>query len=269
MDHVTLQVAKRAMPGSGRVRVNARLLDDLSVVDQSEIVVTTAEGKSHSFTLFADTLVEEGRIRISAEDIRRLGIEEGASVTVKRKVPLDEQIRKSAGETAEKIQTGAAETGKRLSETAEKIKEGTVETADKISEKAREIGEKVAGEVAPIGEKIGEAAQAGMRKIQGVLPINRFNADVESALKSLMPGDAEKVRGLLMEAAAPLAVIPVHSAAGRMLSDITIPPEADIIAVQRGDALTLSDTQVLAEGDLIYLSGPENVLVYMAEVLEG
>ncbi len=273
MEKITLEVIKRAMPGTGRARINSNVLNYLSIEDQSEIVLTTESGASQTFTIFADTLVDDGKIRISEQDIEKLGITEGTKVVATRKIPLDEQIKKMAEDTATKIQTsakGAADKIKESStEAAEKIKEGSAEAAEKITSKVHGVSTKISEEITPIGEKIGESAHSGVKKIQMMLPMNRFSADVESALKSLIPEDEEKVRSMLLDAEESKAVIPVHAADGRFISGITLPDSIEVIAVQRGDAITFSDNQKLSDGDLVYLTGNEKDLTYMAEVLEG
>lgn len=123
MEEVSLQATKRAMPGHGRARINEKLLSILEIEDQAEVEVITEEGKSLTLAVFSDDVVKEDNIRISSDDLAKLGIPDGGKVTVKRKVHLDEQVKMAAGSAADQIKGGANVIGAKVSGVAATIKE--------------------------------------------------------------------------------------------------------------------------------------------------
>lgn len=123
MEEVSLQAIKRAMPGHGRARINEKLLSILEIEDQAEVEVSTEEGKTMTLVVFSDDIVKEDTIRISSDDLVKLGIPDGGKVTVKRKVHLDEKVKMAAGSAAEHIKGGASAIGASVSGAAASIKE--------------------------------------------------------------------------------------------------------------------------------------------------
>jgi len=272
MEEVTLRAIKRAMPGHGRARVHSSLLSAIGIEDKTEVEVVTPGGASLTLTVYADALVEQGQIRISEEDLKRLDITDGTDVTVKRKVPMGEQVREAAGDLAGKISTGAKDLGETISEKTAGIREGTSQAAHDIQEKARDISAKIAEEVAPLGEKIGEAGRETAARIKELVPTARFNQTVENGLKGLGQDDAEKLKSLLLESEGEkhAALVKAETAAGRTIKNLTFPPDVMVVAIQRGATLvTPGDDVMLESGDLVYLAGTDKGLEYMTKLLEG
>lgn len=272
MEEVTLRAIKRAMPGHGRARVHSSLLNVIGIEDKTEVEVVTPKGASLTLTVYADALVEQGQIRISEEDLKRLDITDGTDVTVKRKVPVSEQVRDAAEDIAGKIGSGVQELGETVSEKTAGIREGTSQAAHDIHEKARDISTKIVDEVTPLGEKIGEAGRDTAARIRDLVPTARFNSAVEDGLKGLGKDDAANLKKLLLESEGEkhAAIVKAETVAGRTIQNVTFPPDVMVVAVQRGATLiTPSDNVMLESGDLVYLAGTDKGLEYMAKLLEG
>jgi uncharacterized protein with PhoU and TrkA domain len=295
MEEVTLQAVKRAMPGHGRARIHSSLLDPLGISDNEEVEVVTTSGSSLTLTAFADSLVETTQIRISEEDLKKLGIESGTSVTVRRKTPLVEQVKAAAHDISEKATKGAhdisetvsaktaalkeeiAPIGEKISEagrdTANKISEGIAPISEKISEAGRDTANKISEGIAPISEKISEAGRETAARISDMVPTARFNAAVETGIKRLNPGDAADLKKLLLNNEGDIRAVTVtaKTAAGRTIQNLTLPPDAIIAAIQRVDntlVIPVPDTMLMS-GDTAYLIGKESALNYLEGLLEG
>lgn len=134
MEGVYLKVQARAFPSRGRARVHESVLPELGIQTEENIEVQkyplAEEEKPKPLVLaaYADTMVDKNVIRMSPDDIARLGIADGDTVIVKRKVPLTEAIGKKVGATGKTIEEGAGKAGKTIGEgvkdIGEKIKPG-------------------------------------------------------------------------------------------------------------------------------------------------
>lgn len=273
MEEVTLQAIKRAMPGHGRARVNISLLTDIGIEDAGEIEVITSGGSTLTLTVFADALVEKNQIRISEEDLVKLGINEGDPITVRRKTPITEQVRTVAADLTEKISKGIHSAGEVITEKTGEIKEGTTQAAQDLSEKARGVSATIAEQVAPLGTRIEEAGREAAARIQDLVPTGRFNAAVEAGLKRLPPEDAVELKKQLVSAEGDRHAVTVsaQTAAGRTIQNLTVPPDVKIIAIHRPDnTLVMAEpATIISIGDLVYLTGSERGIEYMAGILEG
>jgi len=82
-----LSVRIRAIPSKGRARVNISTLKELGIDEEKAAEVVPAEAgfpeKRVYVKLYADSLVEEGEIRLSKVDCGKLGISDGGSVYVR------------------------------------------------------------------------------------------------------------------------------------------------------------------------------------------
>lgn len=139
MDSVTLKVQERAVPSRGRARLHASLLGKLEIKEGDEVeVYRDAGAKPVVVTVFADTHVEEGMIRLSTEDIATLGTAIGSTVTVKKRPPLKERIKKTADETAEEVKSEAAKAGESIKGRATAAKETVEKSAQSLTKKLKE-----------------------------------------------------------------------------------------------------------------------------------
>lgn len=134
MEGVYLKVQARAFPSRGRARVHESVLPELGIENEEHIEIQkyplAEEEKPKPLVLsaYADAMVEKDVIRMSPEDIAKIGIAEGDTVIVSRKVPLTEAIGKKMGATGKTIEEGAGKAGKTIEEgvkdIGEKIKPG-------------------------------------------------------------------------------------------------------------------------------------------------
>ncbi|MDD1724228.1 MAG: TrkA C-terminal domain-containing protein [Methanospirillum sp.] len=270
MEETTLQAVQRAMPGHGRARIHEKLLSILEIEDKTDVEVSTEAGSTLTLTIFADELVDDGTIRISGEDLKKLGIPDGGKVLVRRKKPLEEQIRAGAESAAGQIKTGAHEIGVKVSDTADRIHKEASDTAGHIGDKAKELSDKIRDETRPIGEKVTQAAKSSAEAIREKIPIGRFSPDVEKALSGLQTEEAKKIRSLLTGAEGSNAAITVKVSSGRSVGNLTIPPEAHLAGIQREDLLLDGKPDmVLKEGDIVYITGPSEAIGFMTRMLEG
>ena len=271
MEEVTLQVIKRAMPGHGRARIHSSLLPTLGIADNDEVEVFASGGTSITLTIFSDTLVEKNQIRISDEDIKKLGIKEGEEVRTRRKTPVSEQVKAAAEDIATKVSKGVKDLSDTVSEKTSGMKEGTLQAAQDISSKAKEVSAKIAEEARPIGEKISEVGKETAAKIHELVPTARFNAAVESGMKQLSPADAAILKKNLLESKGEIhAVTTGVAAAGRTIQNLTLPPDVLITAIQReGSLISYSGDSEIHTGDIVYMTGQVKGLDYMTTILEG
>ncbi|MFH0967704.1 MAG: TrkA C-terminal domain-containing protein [Methanobacteriota archaeon] len=273
MEEVTLRAVKRAMPGHGRARIHSSLLTTFGIEDNGEVEVVGPAGVKLTLTIFADSLVEKGQIRISEDDLNKLGIPDGGDVVARRKIPVSEQVKAAASDFAGRVNRGLSDLGETVSDKTGDLKDGTMHAAHDLQEKAKEVSSKIADEVGPIGEKISDAGRETAAKIQNMVPTARFSAAVETGLKRLKPGDAADLKKIILQNEGDIRAVRVtlSTAAGRTIQNLTLPPEVIVAAIQREDntlVIPASDTVIYA-GDIVYLIGKEKGLNYMTTLLEG
>lgn len=127
MEGIELAIQTRAFPSHGRARVHESVLPFLGVkegdtVEVQKIPLTEDEKlKKVSLTIFADTMVEKGIIRMSPEDIAKLAAAEGEIVTVLRKIPITEALSKKASQTGKAVHDGAGHVGESIEKGAKGI----------------------------------------------------------------------------------------------------------------------------------------------------
>lgn len=152
-DYITLKVKVRAFPSEGRARIHESAFTELQLKDGDALVlskfpaVSGDKSKPVNVTAYHDKHVDKGAIMLSPEDIAALGVAEGDTVTVKRKVPLTETIGKKAGETGEAVKKGATQAGTAVKEGATKagttIQEGAAKAGSTISKGASDVAGKI------------------------------------------------------------------------------------------------------------------------------
>ncbi|OPX70095.1 MAG: hypothetical protein A4E36_00676 [Methanoregulaceae archaeon PtaB.Bin009] len=160
MDSVKLKVQERAFPSRGRARLHKSYLSQLGIKEGDDVEISLGEeAKPVVVAVFADTLVEEGHIRLSPEDIAAIGAAPGSSVIVTRRPPLADRVKTGAETTAEKVKGGAAQA-------AEKIRGGAPEAAGKVKESATQAAEKVKEGASQAAEKVKEGASVAKESIE-------------------------------------------------------------------------------------------------------
>jgi hypothetical protein len=104
MDEVNLKIRKRAISSRGRARLHTDVFDALGLSEGASIdLINPGTGKSVAVSSFADSLVEEGTIRVSGEDIDAIGLSGDGTVLVKKTPPLPERAKAFAQGAAEEL----------------------------------------------------------------------------------------------------------------------------------------------------------------------
>ena len=306
MDEVKLRVQKRAVPSHGRARLHTSMLTELGVQEGSKLeIINEPVGKKVTVTLFADSLVEEGYIRLSTEDLDALGLYEGDTVSIRRKPPISEQVRKeaaeaaervsaeigtvgekveeAAGRVAEKIETGVDRAGREVGEAADTVKEEAVKAYGRIVEETAPVAEKIEGatreavgrikeEVTPVTERVEGAAKEAYARIMESPLRERVSKATESFISKLQPGEEAKLRQVLEESKGSIQTVTVTSGviADKLVRELELPEEVVISAVQRNKEIIIpkGDTR-LVKGDIVYLVGKEEGLRKCAALMEG
>jgi hypothetical protein len=104
MKDVRLTIRKRAFPSQGRVRLNIAHLPNLGINEGQHVdVINEATKKSVTTTVIADTMVREGHIRMSEEDLKTIGLNDDDEVLVRKTPPVEEKIKKAAADTRKSL----------------------------------------------------------------------------------------------------------------------------------------------------------------------
>ena len=124
MEGIEVKVQKRAFPSRGRARLHTSLLSDLAVEEGASIEIAAGE-KVVKLGAFADSMVAEGVVRMDPEDMKKLGVDEGATVMVRRVAPMMEKLKKDTKGATDKISKGAGSA-------AESVKKGAGSAASSV-----------------------------------------------------------------------------------------------------------------------------------------
>jgi len=135
MEGIEVKVQKRAFPSRGRARIHTSLLADLAVEEGGSIEIAAGE-KVVKLGAFADSMVAEGVVRMDPEDMKKIGVEDGATVMVRRVTPMMEKLKKDTKGTTEKISKGASHDGGKVARgagsAAESVKTGAGTAAETV-----------------------------------------------------------------------------------------------------------------------------------------
>ncbi len=131
---VTLKVKVRTFPSQGRARVHETVLPMIGAKEGEALLlaqyptVWDQKTKTVAVTGYGDQNVDKSVIMLSPEDMAALGVAEGDTISVIRKVTW-----------TEKISAGATKAGASVKESAVKaggtIKEGATKAAAKVTPK--------------------------------------------------------------------------------------------------------------------------------------
>ncbi len=307
MDEVRLKVQKRAVPSHGRARLHTSMLSELGVQEETKLeIVNEPLSKGVTVTLFADSMVEEGYIRLSSEDLEALGLVDGDVVVIRRKPPITERvretveetaervsgeiekagetIRREAGEAAERVERAGKTVKREAGEAAERarteavkaygrIVEETTPITERIDDVTRETVSRIREEVTPVTERVEGAAKEAYAKIKEELPLReRLSKAADTVVESLKPDEEAKLKKLLEGSKGNIQVATVTSdmVADKLIKDLDLPQEVVISAVQRNKEIVIpkGDTR-LVKGDIVFLVGKEDGLRQCSELLEG
>jgi len=124
---VTLKVKVRSFPSKGRARVNESVLPMLEAKEGEALLlakypaVWDDKTKNISVTAFGDKHVDKSLIMLSPEDMAGLGVADGDSVSVIRKVTWTEKVTKGASKAGTSVKEGATKAGSAVSKGAKDV----------------------------------------------------------------------------------------------------------------------------------------------------
>jgi formylmethanofuran dehydrogenase subunit D len=139
---VTLKVKVRTFPSHGRARVNETILPMIGAKEGEALLlaqyptVYDEKTKTVAVTGYGDKMVDKSVIMLSPEDMAALGVAEGDTISVIRKVTWTEKITKGAGKAGATVKEGAVKAG-----TA--VKEGATKAGTSVTKGAKDAAEKV------------------------------------------------------------------------------------------------------------------------------
>ena len=147
---VTLKVKVRTFPSHGRARVNETILPMIGAKEGEALLlaqyptVWDQKTKTVAVTGFGDKMVDTSIIMLSPEDMAALGVAEGDTISVIRKVTWTEKITKGAGKAGAIVKEDAVKAGHVVKEGATKagktVEKGAKDVAGKVSPKKDDKG---------------------------------------------------------------------------------------------------------------------------------
>jgi hypothetical protein len=142
---VTLKVKVRTFPSHGRARVNETILPMIGAKEGEALLlaqyptVYDQKTKTVAVTGYGDKMVDNSVIMLSPEDMAALGVAEGDTISVIRKVTWTEKITKGAGKAGTTVKEGAVKAGTAVKEGATKagttVEKGAKDAAEKVTPK--------------------------------------------------------------------------------------------------------------------------------------
>ena len=160
MQEVRFTIRKRAFPSRGRVRLNAAHLPDLGILEGAHLdLINEATRKTVTTTVIADTLVPQGEVRVSVEDLKVLGLEDGNEVLVLKTPPLQEKARKAAADANVSISRGVDKLGAAVRKSAGEVKTEAVKAAGSLKEETKKASDS-------IGKAAGNTATAAKKNVK-------------------------------------------------------------------------------------------------------
>ena len=185
MQEVRLTLKKRAFPSQGRVRFNIAHLPDLGILEGDHVdLINESTKKTVTTTIIADTMVRQGQVRVSEEDLKTLGLQDDEEVLVRKTPPLQEKIKKAAADAGTSLSKSAARIDDAVRKTAGGAKAEAAKTCSP-GEKSRQrlyrptIGKsaaKTAGtEKKPVKKPVKKATGSGNEPAKGSGPCAGLN----------------------------------------------------------------------------------------------
>jgi anaerobic selenocysteine-containing dehydrogenase len=142
---VTLKVKVRTFPSHGRARVNETILPMIGAKEGEALLlaqyptVYDQKTKTVAVTGYGDKMVDKSVIMLSPEDMAALGVAEGDTISVIRKVTWTEKITKGAGKAGATVKEGAVKAGTAVKGGATKagktVEKGAKDAAEKVTPK--------------------------------------------------------------------------------------------------------------------------------------
>lgn len=144
--------------------MNVAHLAELGVTEGGQAdLINEATGATVTAAVIADTLVQEGQIRVSTEDLATLGLADDADVLVRKTPPLQEKIRKVAEDANASLSRGAASLDKTVKKTADDVKAGAGKAAESIKKETKNASDTLE----KAASKTAKGVRSAVRKVKG------------------------------------------------------------------------------------------------------
>jgi len=144
MKEVRFTIKKRAFPSQGRVRLNIAHLPDLGIHEGEHVdLINEATKKSVTTTVIADTMVREGHVRVSEEDLKTIGLNDDDEVLVRKTPPLGEKIKKAAADVNKSLSKSVDKLDESVKKTTVDVKAGAAKAADTVKKETKKASDTV------------------------------------------------------------------------------------------------------------------------------
>lgn len=164
MQEVRLTLKKRAFPSQGRVRINIAHLPDLGIQEGDKIdLVNESTKKTVTTAVIADTMVREGQIRVSEEDLKLLGLHDDEEVLVRKTPPMDAKLKKMAADANASLTKGVDALDRSVKKTAGEVKAGAEKTGESLKKGTKKATESVGKAAA----KTADTVKKTVKKVAG------------------------------------------------------------------------------------------------------
>ena len=156
MADTRLKIRRRAFPSHGIVRITTDSLYELDILEGDAIdLINEGTGATSTVTAIADTLVENGVIRVSETDLNAVGLKDGDTILVRKTPPVQEKVKKAVNDA-----------GKTLSGNIDSLNASVRKTAESVKTEASKTAQAVETGTRSFADKAGKAATGAKEKIK-------------------------------------------------------------------------------------------------------
>jgi len=164
MHEIRLTLKKRAFPSQGRVRLNIAHLPELGIQEGDHVdLINETTKKIVTTTVIADTMVREGQLRVSEEDLKLLGLHDDEDVLVRKTPPLEAKLKKAAADANVALSEGAKKLDGAARKTAGDVKAG----AAKATETVKKETKKASDSIGKAAAKTADTVKKTVKKAKG------------------------------------------------------------------------------------------------------
>jgi len=144
MKEVRFTIKKRAFPSQGRVRFNIAHLPELGIREGEHVdLINEATKKSVTTAVIADTMVRQGHVRVSEEDLKTIGLNDDDDVLIRKTPPMGEKIKKVAADAKKSLSKGADKLDEKVKKTAGNVKESAEESAETVKKETKKTSDSI------------------------------------------------------------------------------------------------------------------------------
>jgi nitrogen-specific signal transduction histidine kinase len=160
MQEVRFTIKKRAFPSQGRVRLNIAHLPELGIREGEHVdLVNEATKKTVTATVIADTMVREGQVRVSDEDLKAVGLQDDDEVLVRKTPPLKEKIKKVAADANVSLKRGVDDLDHAVKKTSGEIRGASEKTAASVKKETKKAADSVGKAAAKTAKTVKKAVK--------------------------------------------------------------------------------------------------------------